>query len=170
MEVKDLMSIAKSMADKKYELERQQLEKTISGELEEVQKAIEMVKSGLCYKKVVLDGGWITRYEFATEEMLINDYLTEPKNSYTRRGITFQTFDTKKPWDRIFVVNGEDYYDMRHILQRYENDVIDERNRIIRYNDQLNEIISKFDELIKQYPLIKKMMEDWTARQKEAQE
>jgi hypothetical protein len=170
MEIKDLMSIAKSLADKKYELERQQLEKTISGELEEVQRAIEMVKSGLCYKKVVLDGGWITRYEFATEEMLINDYLTEPKHSYTRRGIIFQQFDAKKPWDRIFVVNGEDYYDMRHILQRYENDVIEERNRIIRYNDQLNEIISKFDELIKQYPLIKKMMEDWTARQKEAQE
>lgn len=170
MEVRDLMSLAKSMADKKYELERQQLEKTISGELEEVQKAIEMVKSGLCYKKVVLNGGWTTRYEFATEEMLIKDYLTEPKNNYTRRGITFQVFDAKKPWDRIFVVNGEDYYDMRHILQRYENDVIEERNRIIRYNDQLNEIIGKFDELIKQYPLIKKMMEDWTARQKEAQE
>ena len=170
MEIKDLMSIAKSMADKKYELERQQLEKTISGELEEVQKAIEMVKSGLCYKKVVLDGVWITRYEFATEEMLINDYLTEPKNSYTRRGITFQTFDAKKPWNCIFIVNGENYYDMRYILQRYEKDVIEERNRIIRYNDQLNEIISKFDELIKQYPLIKKMMEDWTARQKETKE
>ena len=170
MEVKDLMSLAQSMADRKYEQEREQLAKTISGELEEVQKAIEMVKSGLCYKKVVLNGGWTVRYEFATEEMLINDYLTEPKNSYTRRGITFQTFDAKKPWDRIFVVNGENYYDMRHILQRYENDVIEERNRIIRYNDQLNEIISKFDELMKQYPLIKKMMEDWTARQKEAQE
>ena len=61
MEVKDLMSLAQSMADKKYEVERQQLAKTISGELEEVQKAIEMVKSGLCYKKVVLDGGWTTR-------------------------------------------------------------------------------------------------------------
>ena len=70
----------------------------------------------------------------------------------------------------MFVVNGEAYYDMRHILKRYEQDVIDERNRIIRYNDQLNEIISKFDKLMKQYPLIKKMMEDWTARQKEAQE
>ena len=169
MEGKDLMSLAKSMADKKYELERQQWEKTISGELEEVQKAIEMVKSGLCYKKVVLDGGWTVRYEFATEEMLINDYLTEPKNRYTKRGITFQIFDEKKPWNCIFVVNGENYYDMRYILQRYEKDVIEERNRIIRYNDQLNEIISKFDELIKQYPLIKKLMEDWTARQKEAQ-
>ena len=170
MEVKDLMSLAQSMADKKYEVERQQLAKTISGELEEVQKAIEMVKSGLCYKKVVLDGGWTTRYEFATEEMLINDYLTEPKNSYTRRGIAFEKFDAKEPWKRVFVVNGEAYYDMRHILQRYEKDVMDERNRIIRYNDQLNEIINKFDELMKQYPLIKKMMEDWTARQKEAQE
>ena len=102
--------------------------------------------------------------------MLINDYLTEPKNSYTRRGIAFEKFDAKEPWKRVFVVNGEAYYDMRHILQRYEKDVMDERNRIIRYNDQLNEIINKFDELMKQYPLIKKMMEDWTARQKEAQE
>ena len=167
MEVKDLMSLAQSMADRKYEQEREQLAKTISGELDEVQKAIEMVKSGLCYKKVVLDGGWTTRYEFATEEMLIADYLNEPKSRYTQRGITFEKFDAKEPWKRVFVVNGEAYYDMRHILKRYEQDVMDERNRIIRYNDQLNEIISKFDELMKQYPLIKKMMEDWTARQKE---
>ena len=169
MEGKDLMSLAQSMADRKYEQERERLAKIISGELEEVQKAIEMVKSGLCYKKVTMDGGWTTRYEFATEEMLINDYLNEPKDNYTWRGIKFEKYDDKKPWNRVFVVNGINYYDMRHIIQGYGKDVMDERDRITRYNDQLKEMIEKFEMLMQQYPRIKELMEDWTARQKEAQ-
>ena len=58
---------------------------------------------------------------------------------------------------------------MRYILQRYEQDVIAEKERITRYNDQLDTMIQEFEYLVNERTAIKKMLDDWAARQTEAE-
>lgn len=165
--VDNLLEIAQKMADEKLAKEKQRVTEKINSELSDVEKAIEMVRSGLCYKEV--DEYGVKRYLFATEEMLVHDYLSEPKNSYTEKGIRFNA-DLKNGYDHIFRVNGIYYYDMRYILEKYQNDVIKEKNRITGYNDRLNELIREFDRLLEKHKAIKKMLDDWTARQAEGGE
>lgn len=157
----NLIRIAQKMADEKLGKEKERVAEQIRNELDDVKKAVEMVRSGLCYKQV--DEYGIERYLFATEEMLLNDYLTEPENSYTRRGLRFNENTTGH--DYIFIVNGIYYYDMRYLLNRYEKDVIKEKNRITNYNDRLDELIRDFNRLLEEHKAIKKMLEDWSKRQ-----
>ena len=163
--VDNLLAIARDMADKKLEKQKHAVEEKINSELDEVRKAVEMVRSGLCYK-IAEDSGWVKRYVYATEETLIEDYLGEPKNSYCSRGISFEKLDPNAPWRAVFTVNGYRYYDMRYIIQRYEQDVIAEKNRITNYNDRLDTIIREFEHLVNERTAIKKMLDDWAARQK----
>ena len=157
----NLLGIAQKMADEKLGKERERVAEQIKNELDDVKKAVEMVRSGLCYKKV--DHYGVRRYLFATEEMLIHDYLTEPENSYTSRGLRFSEDATGHSY--IFVVNGIYYYDMRYILNRYEQDVTKEKNRITGYNDRLDELIRGFNRLLEEHEAIKRMLEDWSKRQ-----
>ena len=157
-----LLEMAKKMADEKLELEKQYVTEKINNEFGYVKKAIEMVQSGLCYVKEKEYG--FVRYIFATEEMLIKDYLSEPENKYTTKGIRFNE-ERKNPWDYIFLVNGKYYYDMRYILQGYEQDVIKEKDRITRYNDELNQMIREFNRLLEEHKGIKRMLDDLEKRQ-----
>ena len=149
------------IADEKLSQEKDRVAEKIRNELDDVKKAVEMVRSGLCYKEV--DQYGVKRYLFATEEMLIHDYLTEPENSYTRRGLRFN--EDPHGRDYIFIVNGHYYYDMRYILNGYEQDVTKEKNRITGYNDRLDELIREFKRLLEEHEAIKKMLEDWSKRQ-----
>ena len=157
----NLIGIAQKMADEKLSKEKERVAEQIRNELDDVKKAVEMVRSGLCYKKV--DRYGVKRYLFATEEMLLHDYLTEPENSYVGRGLRFSEDATAHGY--IFVVNGIYYYDMRYLLNRYEEDVIKEKNRITGYNDRLDELIGGFKRLLEEHEAIKKMLEDWSKRQ-----
>lgn len=163
--VDNLLDIAQKMADEKLSKEKRKVTEQIQSELSEVKKALEMVKTGLCYK-IAEDGGWVKRYVYATEEMLVEDYLSGPRNAYCRPGIAFETPDHSKPWATVFTVNGYRYYDMRYLLERYERDVYQEKERITRYNDSLQSMIDEFNRLVKEQSAIKKMLDDWTARQK----
>ena len=157
----NLLGIAQKMADEKLGKERERVAEQIKNELDDVKKAVEMVRSGLCYKKV--DEYGIKRYLFATEEMLLNDYLTEPENSYISRGLRFS--EDAACHGYIFIVNGHYYYDMRYLLNQYEQDVTKEKNRITGYNDRLDELIREFNRLLEEHEAIKKMLEDWSKRQ-----
>ena len=83
----NILEIAQQMADEKLDQEKRRVAERISCELSDVKKAVELVRSGLCYKKE--DAYGIKHYSFATEEMLLNDYLSEPKSAYTEKGIRF---------------------------------------------------------------------------------
>ena len=163
MTADNLLEIAQKMADEKLAKEKQLVTEKINSELSDVEKAIEMVRSGLCYKKV--DEYGVNRYLFATEEMLVHDYLSEPENTYTPKGIRFSDDRERDRYDYIFRVNGIYYFDIRYILNAYTEDVRKEHNRIIRYNEQLGEMTREFDRLLKEHHAIKKMLDDWTARQ-----
>lgn len=160
----NLLEIAQKMADEKASKEKRKVTERIQSELSEVKKALEMVKSGLCYK-IAEDNGWVRKYVYATEEMLVEDYLAGPKNTYCRPGIAFETPDYKEPWKPVFTVNGHRYYDMRYLLERYERDVYHEKERITSYNDSLQSMIDEFNRLVKEQSAIKKMLDDWAARQ-----
>ncbi len=157
----NLLEVARKMADEKLGKEKERVAERIRNELDDVKKAVEMVRSGLCYKKV--DKYGIKRYLFATEEMLLHDYLTEPENSYTSRGLRFSK--DAAGHGCIFIVNGIYYYDMRYILNEYEKDVIKEKNRITGYDDRLDELIIEFKRLLEEHEAIKKMLDDWSERQ-----
>lgn len=157
----NLIGIAQKMADEKLSKEKERVAERIKNELDDVKKAVEMVRSGLCYKNVDREG--VGRYLFATEDMLLNDYLTEPKNSYTPRGLCFSDDPIGRGY--IFRVNGIYYYDMRYLLNQYEEDVIKEKKRITGYNDRLDELIREFNRLLEEHMAIKKMLEDWSKRQ-----
>ena len=157
----NLLEVARKMADEKRGKEKERVAERIRNELDDVKKAVEMVRSGLCYKKV--DKYGIKRYLFATEEMLLHDYLTEPENSYTSRGLRFSKDDAGHGC--IFIVNGIYYYDMRYLLNQYEQDVTKEKNRITGYNDRLDELIREFKRLLEEHEAIKKMLDDWSERQ-----
>ena len=157
----NLLEIAQKMADEKLGEEKERVVEKIRNELDDVKKAVEMVRSGLCYKEV--DQYGVKRYLFATEEMLIHDYLTEPVNSYISSGLRFNEDTIGHGY--IFIVNGIYYYDMRYLLNRYEKDVKKEKNRITGYNDRLDELIREFKRLLEEHEAIKKMLEDWSKRQ-----
>ena len=107
---------------------------------------------------------------FVTEETLIQDYLSEPKNTYVNKGIRFNVDVDGRKTSYIFTVNGIYYYDMRYILNAYEEDVRKEQARITRYNDTLGEMINEFERLLEKRKAIRKMLDDWTARQEEGGE
>lgn len=155
----DLFNAAQKMADEKLEQEKAQAAERIKNELASLQKAIEMVRSGLCFVKQDCFG--VTKYVFATESMLVNDYLNEPKNAYYNKGLRFHDGNND---NRVFTVNGITYYDMRYLLDEYSKDVLKEKKRITRYNEQLDDIIRNFDKLVDESKAIKRMMEDWTAK------
>lgn len=164
--VDNLLEIAQKMANEKFAQEKQRVEERINDELGDVRKAVEMVRSGLCYKKI--DEFGRKRYLFVTEETLIQDYLSEPKNTYVNKGIRFNVDGSKTSY--IFTVNGIYYYDMRYILNAYEEDVRKEQKRITGYSTTLNELINEFERLLEERKAIRKMLDDWTARQEEGGE
>ena len=166
--VDNLLDIARGMLDKKLEQQKAAVRDQINNELNSVRDAIQMVKSGLCYK-ITEENGWNKHYIYATEDMLITDYLSDPKNSYCRRGISFEEPDIKAPWKAVFTVNGYRYYDMRYLIQRYQKDLEAEKNRILRYGDTLNDMIREFDRLVEEHRAVKKMLDDWTRRLSEGE-
>ena len=105
----------------------------------------------------------LTRKKVALEQKVRDDYLTEPVNSYISRGLRFNEDTIGRGY--IFIVNGIYYYDMRYLLNQYEQDVTKEKNRITGYNDRLDELIREFKRLLEEHEAIKKMLEDWSKRQ-----
>ena len=166
--VDNLLDIARGMLDKKLEQQKAAVTDQINNELNDVRDAIQMVKFGLCYK-IIDENGWHKHYIYATEDMLITDYLSDPKNSYCRRGISFEEPDIKAPWKTVFTVNGYKYYDIRYLIQRYQKDLEAEKNRILRYGDTLNDMIREFDRLVEEHRAVKKMLDDWTRRLSEGE-
>lgn len=142
----------------KLEEERKRVENKINHELVDVERCLQYINNKLVYKII---GDWYStkEYRLADENMFFEDYTKEVKNDWNR-GIKFYDISSK-PTEPLFKVNGESYYDMRYIIKNYEE-------KFNRYAEQLNSLRDRFaeiskaaDELKKQTPHIKKLIEQY---------
>lgn len=144
--------------NKKLEEERKKVEDKVNNELVYVEKCLQYIGNKMVYK--IVKGKYYTEnYELADEKTFFEDYNKETDYVW-QKGIQF--FDLKsKPYDPLFKVNGESYYDMRYIIRNYEETFKDYSKRLNNLREQFNKVAEMADELVKQEPKIKKLIEQY---------
>lgn len=142
----------------------------LDGKSEEVLKeAIRLVNEHTLYKKVE-DSCHRGQYKYvlATEEILKQDYLGEPKNTYSRSGIYFH----KDSWNDkvrcgIMEVNGYSYYDIRYALNNYAECIKEKEARLNDLNSKIREIKDDLQQLYANFPTLKQAITEWMEYEKE---
>lgn len=163
-----VMAITNKGLQERFEKETREAHERAERDREIVERAVALIHQNLMYKD---EGhGSYHHYVLATEEMFFQDFMKKPEYGWNA-GIKFNDEADKKPahLHGSFSVNGERYYDMRYLLDKYAKDVEEEARHICAYNDRLAELRRRFDDLIHQRPAIEKMIKEWTAAQEEAQ-
>ena len=142
---------------KKQELER--IEEQIKADEEVISKAIELINTHTLYKKIGKNNNYV--YELATEEMFKNDYIKEAKYSW-QKGITFRVDNFSERVNKgIIEVNGETYYDIRYALNSYEKYIEKLKSSLDCLKDQIKEKEKEMALLNKNFPTLKKAIEEW---------
>ena len=122
----DLLTIAEAQIAEKQFKEIESIKKRLDADKEIIKQAIELVQSHTLYK-IEDYRHYPRKYILATEEMLKEDYLKEPKYSW-QRGIQFKAGDSSKSWNTgILNVNGEIYYDIHFALENFERRINEKR-------------------------------------------
>ena len=154
MNNKDIISRIKEKAyenvNRKLEEERKKTEDKINNELADVEKCLSYIKNRLVYK-IIKENYRTTNYVLADEEMFFNDYSKESK---WHKGIYF-------PHDEkyLFRVNGEDYYDVRYLMQNYREDFEKYRKDLASLTTVFRELEEGYKKLIAQESNVKSMLE-----------
>ena len=163
----DLLVIAEAQIAEKQVKEIEAIKQRLEQDKDALKEAIALVNSHTLYKKV--DDEYrrgCYRYVLATEEMLKEDYLGEPK-SYCRKGISFHYDSWKEKYNRgIMEVNGHSYYDIRYALMSYENTIQDKKSRINDLNSIIRELEEELETLNKNYPTLKQAITEWMEYQR----
>lgn len=158
MENKDIISKIKEKAyenvNKKIEEQRKETESKIKNELEIVSKCIDLINDKMIFK--VIDG-YAGDYVLATPEMFFEDYNKEGKRY--NKGIRF--CDRKYKYEPYFIVNGEDYYDVRYIIGSYEERFKKFSEKTNRLYENLRTLEQEREILIKQQPVIKDLLKQY---------
>ena len=144
--------------NKKLEEERRLVENRISNELTEVERCLQYIQNRLVYK--IIKSGYSTKeYRLADENMFFEDYTKDAKYGWDK-GIKFFNANSK-PYEPLFKVNGESYYDMRYIIRNYEEKFNDYSVRLNDLRERFYELSEMADNLKKQEPHIKKLIEQY---------
>lgn len=155
MDNKDIISKIKEKAyenvNRKLEEERKKTENKINNELADVEKCLSYINNRLIYKVITTKNYRATNYVLADEEMFFNDYNKET-NWY--KGIYFPS-DEKY----LFRVNGEEYYDVRYLMQDYTKEFEEYRKDLERLNKIFRELEEGYKKLIAQEENVKSMLE-----------
>lgn len=157
----DLLTIAEAqIAEKQYQ-EIQKVKERFEQDKETLKEAINLVNTHTLYK-VVEDpyNRYKKIYKLATEEMLKEDYLKEPKTCCSA-GIQFDYNNYSGCYNKgILRVNGEVYYDIRYALNNYEK-AIAEKERDINYMfDKLSGLKKELDALHETFPSLKQAIQE----------
>ena len=144
--------------NKKLEEERKKIEDKINHELEDVERCLQYIKNKMVFK-IVGDRYKVKEYKLVDETMFFEDYSMEPQYNWNK-GIKFP--DTKsKPYEPLFYVNGEGYYDMRYIIRHYEDKFETYSRRLDDLREKFNELEEAAKNLKMQEPYIKKLIEQY---------
>lgn len=162
----DLLVLAEAQIAEKQVKEIEKIKQRLKDDKKVLEEAIELVNSHTLYKKIEVARG-MYQYQLATEEMLKEDYLGEPK-SYAYIGIRF--LDDNRYNRGIMEVNGHTYFDIRWILNEYEKSVKSKESRISSLNSEINDLKEELDKLHQTFPSIKEAIEEWMEYQKKEDE
>ena len=160
-----VMEITNKALQERIEQETLKAKEHAERDAEIVSRAIELIQKNLMYKEV--KEGYYPHYVPATEEMFFGDFLKKPDYDWLT-GIKFNDDkDSSKPvyLHGSFSVNGERYYDIRYLLDKYASDVLAAKRRICNYENQLSDMLREFDRMVEQRPKIKRMLEEWRESQ-----
>ena len=155
-----ILEMAQKNVNKKISEEKIKLENKINSEIKDVKLILELINKKMLYKKDKKG------YELITSEIFFKDYFEkETKYDWQRK------LEIKEPTDKYanycdsyqlqIEVNGEKYYHIGYIINDFEKELSNKINRINYMTDGLYEIKKDFEELVKQEPIIKKMIEDY---------
>lgn len=151
-------------AKKNQELER--IEKQLNTDKEVINKAIELINTHTLYKKVNENNSRFI-YKLATEEMFKKDYLREPEYSW-KKGIEFSADNFSERVNKgVIKVNGETYYDIRYALNSYEKYMNELTSSLTYIEDKIREKRKELELLNKEFPTLKKAIEEWQKYEKE---
>ena len=167
----DLLVLAEAQIAEKQFKEIEAIKQRLEQDKEILKQAIELVNSHTLYKKV--EDSYcrgVYKYVLATEEMLKEDYLGEPK-PYCRKGIYFHENSWKERINRgIMEVNGHTYYDVRYALNNYEEEMKDKKRRIDNLYSSIREYEDELKALHRNFPTLKQAVTEWMEYQKEQYE
>lgn len=144
--------------NKKLEEERKKVEDKINNELKDVERCLQYIKNKMVFK-IIGDRWSITEYRLVNENIFFEDYTKEP-DYWGNKGIRFLD-SSKKPYEPLFKVNGESYYDMRYIIRHYEETFESYSRRLHDLHQEFNKIEEMANNLKKQEPHIKKLIEQY---------
>lgn len=156
-----ITALAREAVQKKIAEKTKYIERESNKDLELLNKAIELVKNGMVYKKFERYGSY--EYILATEKMLCDDYINPPKYDW-QKGIEFYEENSVKG---IFTINGESYYDMRYLLISYAEDTRKALKKAENTVRTLKEHLEKHEEALRRLPKLKKMILEWQEREVE---
>ncbi len=156
----DLLTIAEAqIAEKQYQ-EIEKVKRRLDADKEILKQAIELVNSHTLYKKVDRRG-YKLQYVLVTEEMLKEDYLKESKY-HSGINFYFEDYGDRYYYNRgIMQVNDETYYDIRYVLQEYENSVHKKERDLTYLEDSLRKVKQELEEMNQAFPSIKKAIIEW---------
>lgn len=148
---------------KKQELER--IEEQLNADKEVIDKAIELINTHTLYKKISKHNNYV--YELATEEMFKDDYMREPNFSW-KKGVSFHEDAFNERINKgVIEVNGEVYYDIRYALNSYEKYMNELTSSLTYIEDKIREKRKELELLNKEFPTLKKAIEEWQKYEKE---
>lgn len=163
MSNKDIIAKIKASAyenvNKKLEEERKKTEDKINNELTQVETCLKYIGNKMVFKIIKSSRTTDGEYTLADENTFFEDYNKEPEYSFNR-GIKFYN-SKSKPYEPLFVVNGEAYYDIRYIIRNYEERFNEYARRLNNLRENYDTVKEMADKLIKQEPQIKKLIEQY---------
>lgn len=144
--------------NKKMEEERKRVERVINNEVNDVERCLKYIENKMVYK--IIKNKYTTKeYRLADVNTFFEDYNKDVEYGW-KKGIRFR--DSSKNFTRpLFEVNGEYYYDIRYIINHYEERVNDYTRQLNSLNNEFREIKEKADKLIQQESHIKKLIEQY---------
>ncbi len=158
MKKEDIISKIKEQAyenvNKKLEEEQKRTEEKINKEIDVVEEILGYIANKMLFKKPEYG-----KYVLVDEKMFFEDYSNEPKNSWSTK-LAIKHGRTRK-YDPFVIVNGEDYYDIRYIINDYEESFEYYRRKLRDKMTDLSSIEQKVNELKAQEPKIKELIEQY---------
>jgi len=157
----DLLSLAEAQIAEKQVKEIEAVKRRLEQDKDDLKEAIELVNSHTLYKK---EGDCRYKYVLATEEMLKADYLGEPE-PYSYEGIRFRDYNGRYN-KGIMEVNGHNYYDIRWVLNDYEQMIKEKESQVLSLNSKIHELKEDLENLHNNFPTIKQAVMEWMEYQR----
>lgn len=159
MIIAKIKEAAYNNVNKKLEAERKVVENKINNELTDVERCLSYIKNKMVFKIIVSKYSTTKEYKLADENTFFEDYTKESGYSWNK-GVQFLD-SSKKPYEPLFKVNGESYYDMRYIIRHYEDSFDVYAKKLNDLRENFNELEEMANNLKRQEPCIKKLIEQY---------